>query len=87
MLNTSQAEALPIIIEDGILEGLWMLCSKLSTLPKLVLFLLCNYLRTLHLPSSPTLVQATEKIVQSAMELFEGRVLLVEKPSSSRVEG
>jgi len=32
MLNTSQAEALPIIIEDGILEGLWMLCSKLSTL-------------------------------------------------------
>ena len=87
MLNTSQAEALPIIIEDGILEGLWMLCSKLSTLPKLVLFLLCKDLRTLHLPSSPTHVQATEKIVQSAMELFEGRVLLVEKPSSSRVEG
>ena len=83
MLNTSQAEAFPIIIEDRILEGLWMLCS---TLPKLVLFLLCKYLRTLHLPSSPTLVQATEKIVQSAMELFEGRVL-VEKPSSSRVEG
>jgi len=84
MLNTSQAEALPIIIEDGILEGLWMLCS---TLPKLVLFLLCKYLRTLHLPSSTTLEQATEKIVQSAMELFEGRVLLAEKPSSSRVEG
>ena len=34
VLNTSsQAKILPIIIKDSILEGLWMICSKLPHSP------------------------------------------------------